>query len=126
MLNEPGCDTLEFLDIYEWTVPKVWESRAVRDWCSDHGVILEVAPAESHNWLGVVERRHQVVRRALEIYMEDEGEANLTNLKEAAIYVPPRNNQMSFCERVHTNPMGSRPSTCPRTIADCRALQPRD
>ena len=75
---------------------KGWESRAVRDWCSDHGVILEVAPAESHNWLGVVERRHQVVRRALEIYMEDEGEANLTNLKEAAIYVPPRINQMSF------------------------------
>lgn len=75
---------------------KGWESRAVRDWCSDHGVILGVAPAESHNWLGVVERRHQVVRRALEIYMEDEGEANLTNLKEAAIYVPPRINQMSF------------------------------
>ena len=79
---------------------KGWESRAVRDWCSDHGVILEVAPAESHNWLGVVERRHQVVRRALEIYMEDEGEANLTNLKEAAIYVPPRINQMSLTQWV--------------------------
>ena len=75
---------------------KGWESRAVRDWCSDHGVILEVAPAESHNWLGVAERRHQVVRRALEIYMDDLGEANLSNLKEAAIYVPPRINHMSF------------------------------
>jgi len=30
---------------------KGWESRTVRDWCSDKGIILEVAPAESHNWL---------------------------------------------------------------------------
>lgn len=75
---------------------KGWESRAVRDWCSDHGVILEVAPAESHNWLGVVERRHQVVRRALELYMEDMGGASLASLKEAAIFVPPKINMMSF------------------------------
>ena len=75
---------------------KGWESKAVRDWCSDHGVILEVAPAESHNWLGVVERRHQVVRRALELYMADLGDATLSNLKEAAIYVPPKINMMSF------------------------------
>ena len=75
---------------------KGWESKAVRDWCSDHGVILEVAPAESHNWLCVVERRHQVVRRALELYMEDFGGATLANLKEAAIYVPPKINVMSF------------------------------
>ena len=74
---------------------KGWESRAVRDWCSDHGVILEIAPG--HNWLGVVERRHQVVRRALELYMTDAGGSNLSNLKEAATYVP----QMSFTKGSH-------------------------
>ena len=26
-----------------------WESKAVRDWCSDQGVILEVAPPQSHS-----------------------------------------------------------------------------
>ena len=75
---------------------KGWESRTVRDWCSDKGIILEVAPAESHNWLGVVERRHQVVRKSLELYMDELGSPTLHNLKEAAIYVPPRINQMSF------------------------------
>ena len=75
---------------------KGWESRTVRDWCSDKGIILEVAPAESHNWLGVVERRHQVVRKSLELYMDDLGGPTIHNLKEAAIYVPPRINQMSF------------------------------
>ena len=28
---------------------KGWESKAVRDWCSDQGVILEVAPPQSHS-----------------------------------------------------------------------------
>ena len=75
---------------------KGWEAKAVRDWCADKGVILEVAPAEAHNWLGVVERKHQVVRRSLELYMDEIGGATLPALKEACIYVPPRINQMSF------------------------------
>ena len=75
---------------------KGWEARAVRDWCADKGIILEVAPAEAHNWLGVVERKHQVVRRSLELYMDELGGATLSALREACIYVPPRINQMSF------------------------------
>ena len=31
---------------------KGWASQALRDWTSAHGVTLEVAPAECHNWLG--------------------------------------------------------------------------
>ena len=46
-------------------------------------------PAESHNWLGVV-------RRALELYMDDSGGHTLSVLKDAAIYVPPKINGMSF------------------------------
>ena len=57
---------------------------------------MEVAPAETHNWLGVVERRHQVVRRALGLYMDDNGGHTLSVLKDAAIYVPPKINGMSF------------------------------
>ena len=50
---------------------KGWAAKALREWCSDHGVILEVAPGEAHSWLGAVERKHQVVRRAMELYMDD-------------------------------------------------------
>ena len=71
-------------------MPKGWEARVVRDWCADKGIILVVAPAKAHNWLGVVERKHQVVRRSLELYMDELGGATLPALKEACIYVPPR------------------------------------
>ena len=75
---------------------KGWASLAVREWCSDRGIILEVAPAESHNWLGAVERKHQVVRRALELFMDEEGGRNETNLVKAAIYVPQQINSLSI------------------------------
>ena len=54
------------------------------------------APAESHNWLGAVERKHQVVRRALELFMDEEGGRNQTNLVKAAIYVPQQINSLSI------------------------------
>ena len=75
---------------------KGWSAAAIRDWCSEKGIVLEVAPAEAHNWLGVVERRHQVVRRSLEFYMEEVGKKDMDSLKEAAIYVRNRINNLSF------------------------------
>ena len=75
---------------------KGWASKHVRERASNHGIIVEVSPAESHNWLGAVERKHQVVRRALELYMDDLGKRNERNLNEAAIYVPGQVNNMSF------------------------------
>ena len=75
---------------------KAWSSEALRQWTSEHGISLEVAPAESHHWLGAVERKHQVVRRALELYMDSKGGRTFANLKEAAVYVPSQVNNMSF------------------------------
>ena len=62
---------------------KGWSSQHVREWCADHGMTLEVAPAEAHSWLGACKRRHQVVRRALELYMDDQGARTVQNLAEA-------------------------------------------
>ena len=75
---------------------KGWTSKHVREWASSRGVTLEVQPAEQHSWLGVVERKHQVVRRALELYQDDHGRHDLSTLKEAAIYVPHAINQTSM------------------------------
>ena len=75
---------------------KAWSSEALRQWTSEHGISLEVAPAESHHWLGAVERKHQVVRRSLELYMDSKGERSFSNLKEAAVYIPIQVNNMSF------------------------------
>ena len=68
----------------------------LRDWCSERGIMLEIAPAESHNWLGSVERKHQVVRKALELYMEERGSRSIKMLAEAAIYCPGQINSLSY------------------------------
>ncbi|CAE7647792.1 GIP [Symbiodinium sp. CCMP2592] len=75
---------------------KGWSSKALREWSSTNNITLEIAPAECHNWLGAVERKHQVVRRALEIYMDEKGGRTLSHLKEALVYVPGQINNLSF------------------------------
>ena len=68
----------------------------LRDWCSERGIMLEIAPAESHNWLGSVERKHQVVRKSLELYMDERGSRSHKMLKEATIYCPGQINSLSY------------------------------
>ena len=75
---------------------KGWSAELLRNWASDHGITVEIAPAETHSWLGAVERKHQVVRRALELYMAEMGEATKKNLLEACIYVPGQVNNLSM------------------------------
>ena len=75
---------------------KAWSSQALRDFCSNNGITLEVAPAEAHSWLGATERKRQVVRRSIEVYMEQKGTNSFENLKEALIYIPAQVNNMSF------------------------------
>ena len=75
---------------------KGWSSKYIREWCADRGIALEVAPGEAHNWLAPVERKHQVVRKALEHYMHDRGAFNIKTLEEARIYVLHQINNMSM------------------------------
>ena len=58
--------------------------------------MLEIADAESHNWLGSIERKHQVVRKAVELYMLDKGRKTKKTLLEAAIYCPGQINSLSY------------------------------
>ena len=75
---------------------KGWSSKLIREWCAGRGIALEVAPGEAHNWLALVERKHQVVRKALEQYMHDRGTSDIKTLEEACIYVPHQINNMSM------------------------------
>ena len=75
---------------------KGWSASAIREWTSERGIALEVSPAEAHSWLAAVERKHQVTRRALELYMEDINSVTNNGLEEACIHVPPRINQLSW------------------------------
>lgn len=75
---------------------KGFAAQHVRDWCSEHNITLEIAPAECHNWLGSVERKHQVVRRTLELYMAEKGKRTRSMLREAVTYCPGQINNLSY------------------------------
>ena len=75
---------------------KGFAAQYLRDWCSEHNIVLEIAPAECHNWLGSVERKHQVVRRTLELYMAEKGTRDKKTLEEATHYCPGQINNLSF------------------------------
>jgi len=82
---------------------------------AERGIALEVSPAEAHSWLAAVERKHQVTRRALELYMEDINSVTNKGLEEACIHVPPRINQLSWTTRFsHTS--GSLERHLPKTF----------
>ena len=97
---------------------KGWEARVVRDWCADKGIILEVAPAEAHNWLGVVERKHQVVRRSLELYMDELGGATLSSIEGGMHLRPTKDQSDVFHQRLFSSTMGLGTNTSTRTIPE--------
>ena len=95
--NAPGLNSLDAQSTSECVdEAKAWSSQALRDFCSNNGITLEVAPAEAHSWLDATERKHQVVRRAIEVFLEQKGTNSFDNLKEALIYIPAQANNMSF------------------------------
>ena len=50
---------------------RAWCSDGMRQWCTEQGVELKISPGESHTRLAILERRHQVVRRALTAFLTD-------------------------------------------------------
>ena len=75
---------------------RAWCSDAIRLWCTENGVDLKISPGESHTRLAILERRHQVVRRALTTFLTDNPAIAAT--QEAVItalcYVIPQVNRM--------------------------------
>ena len=56
------------------------------------GIDHQVAPGEAHERLSLVERRHAVLRRACEVYMDDRKLNDAVGIKEALCYVVPQQN----------------------------------
>ena len=59
-----------------------WLSRVFEDWSSAHGIFHEVAPGEAHERLAAVERRHALLRKAIEVYCSDMHLTNAKGIKE--------------------------------------------
>ena len=69
-----------------------WASDEFQEWVSAHMVEHLVAPGEAHTRLALVERRHAVLRKAVEIYMADLGLSDRDGLRQALAYTIPQLN----------------------------------
>ena len=62
------------------------------DWTSNHNVNHTIAPGEAHTRLSLVERRHAVLRKAIEIFLADLKLSGDKGLRQALVYVVPQLN----------------------------------
>ena len=69
-----------------------WLHEDMIDFLAELNILHTVAPGEAHTRLGAVERRHQVLRKAVEIYMNDRGLKDVDGLRQALAYVLPQVN----------------------------------
>ena len=69
-----------------------WLSAVFQEWTDRLAVHHVVAPGEAHEQLALVERRHAVLRKALDIFMNDYGTSGCNAIREAISYVVPQLN----------------------------------
>ena len=69
-----------------------WLHEDMANLLAEHNILHTVVPGEAHTRMGAVERRHQVLRKAVEIFLNDKGLANVDGLRQALAYVLPQVN----------------------------------
>ena len=70
-------------------------SQSFIEWTDLHGIQFVPSPGEAHNRIGAVERAHDVLREALEVYLDTEQIVRtIENVKEALGYVVPQVNRL--------------------------------
>ena len=69
-------------------------SDAVSSWARDNGISLVIFLGEAHTRLGVVERRHQLLRRAVEIYLAGHQDHTRDAVRKALDYMVPQINAL--------------------------------
>ena len=68
--SDDGFASLELLE--NWSPMKDgWASDEMKEFLSDLHITYTMAPGEAHTRLGAVERRHQLLRKSVEIYLHD-------------------------------------------------------
>lgn len=74
---------------------RAWSSEVVREWCTENGIELQVSPGQSHTRLAILERRHQVTRRAISLFLHANPSiaAEPDGLVTALNYVVPQINR---------------------------------
>jgi hypothetical protein len=83
--------------MFQYDEARPFCSEEVRLYFERRGIMLQVVPVEAHTRLGIVKRRHMVLRTAVENYMEDSNlEKTWDAVREAVNLVAPVMNTLSF------------------------------
>ena len=69
-----------------------WCSDQFSEWTTQNDIIHEVSPGEAHARLAVVERRHQILRKSIEVFLHDLSMTGADGIKQAITYVIPQLN----------------------------------
>eukprot|EP00435_Cladocopium_sp_Y103_P020900 s3002_g5.t1 len=74
---------------------RAWSSDEMREWCTEQGIQLAISPGQSHTRLAILERQHQVTRRAVSIFLQSNPTvaADDDGLITALNYVAPQINR---------------------------------
>ena len=64
-----------------------WLHEKFESWTNEQSINHIVAPGQAHEQIALVERRHQVLRKAVEIYCQDHSIEGAKAVREALIYV---------------------------------------
>ena len=69
-----------------------WLSDPMALWTDEHSIRHDVAPREAHTRLSLVERRHAVLRKSVEVYMQDLQLHGADGIRSALTYIVPQQN----------------------------------
>ena len=71
---------------------RAWVSDAMMEWTDNHNIQHNVAPGEAHTRLSLVERRHAVLRKSIEVMMTDLDVHGPEGIRMALTYILPQLN----------------------------------
>ena len=71
-----------------------WASDHFKTWAGNHSIQLMISPGQAHERLAVIERRHQVIRRAVALFLLESKEYGPEGIINALNYVIPQVNRL--------------------------------
>ena len=81
------------LSVDEWSG---WGSDEMAQWGGEHAIEMRISPGQAHTRTSVVERRHQLLRKSLSIFMAENKLYTLDGLHQALSWTVPCLNQSTF------------------------------
>eukprot|EP00438_Fugacium_kawagutii_P019118 Skav204381 [mRNA] locus=scaffold4897:193896:199406:+ [translate_table: standard] len=103
-----------------------WGSDQVAAWAETHDIEMKISPGQVHTRTSLVERRHQLLRRSIQIYMDENEEVGLDGVHNALVWVIPTLNAHTFVNGFTPTQlaMGRQPNM-PGLLSDERTKPPQ-